>query len=350
MSDERAYDIDIPAISIPEARVYAHSTRMSDFATPDVERIVKPETELRRHVVEIRLVDGDSKTNVENHPEPSSPLDRLKYRVKRSLHRREPVIDLGKRFALDMRFSFTGNFAHLIHDVLGPLRLIEQTLEQDSTVESSPIHVILPKKAPEIALRVLEFAGVPTICTDGTVRGRLVSITQELNICLLPHLVRQPMDTWTAPTPDRVFVSRRGARSILNENSVTNFLVSEGFERVYMEDLPIGQQWSMLGNASEVVGIHGAGLASLGFSTHRSHGVGPRFRLIELFSPGFASSCFRDYAAVLGGSWVGVRGKITPEVVRDLDFLDQERAHENASFEVDLDSLAEALKYARSGS
>ncbi len=129
---------------------------------------------------------------------------------------------------------------------------------------------------------------------------------------------------------------------------MTDFLRAEGFERVYMEDIPIAQQWTMLGNAKEVVGIHGAGLSSLGFSARRAKQGGPRFRLIELFSAGFASSCFRDYAAVLEGTWVGVRGKITPEIVRDLDLRGESRAHDHASFEIDIDSLAEALAHSRS--
>ena len=125
------------------------------------------------------------------------------------------------------------------------------------------------------------------------------------------------------------------------------FLDSEGFERVYMEDLSITHQWSLLGQASEIVGIHGAGLSSIGFSIQRPMPDGPRFRLIELYSPGFSSSCYRDYAAVLDGSWTGVRGKITPEVVRDLDLRGDSRAHANAPFEVDLESLEEALSCAR---
>ena len=348
MKVDRAYDIEVPAVPIPETRVFAHGTRMSDFDSPSIERIIKPASEIRRHVVEIRLGSGDSLTNIENHPVPSAASERLKYEVKRALHRREPAIELGDRIALDLRFSFMGNYAHLIHDVLGPLQLIAETLEADSSVPSAPLHLVLPQKLPPIAARVLEFAGVPFLRTDGIVRGRLLTITQELNIALLPYLVHQPFEEWPHPTPERVFVSRRGARSLINEEAVTEFLGAEGFERVYMEDLPIAQQWTMLENAKEIVGIHGAGLSSLGFSARRPRPAGPRFRLIELFSAGFASSCFRDYAAVLDGQWVGVRGKITPEIVRDLDLRGDSRAHDHASFEVDLDSLAEALAYSRS--
>lgn len=347
MNVDRVHNIDIPAVPIPETRVFAYQTRMSDFDTPSIERIIKPETEMPNHTAQIRLAVENTPTAAECRAVPKSPTQRLRYEVKRYLHSREPRIDLGDKVAMDFRFSHTGNYAHLIHDVLGPLRMVERALMEDSFLSGSPINVILPLKAPPLALKVLGQAGVPVICTNSVVSGRLISITQELNVALLPNLVHQPFETWPDPTPEKVYVSRRGVRSVINEDEVARFLADEGFVRVYMEDLPIPQQWSMLGNAKEVVGIHGAGLSSLGFSIHRPRDEGPRFRLVELFSAGFSSSCFREYAAVLGGTWVGVRGQVTPEIVRDLDVLGRNRAHDQASFKVDVNSLSEALSYSR---
>jgi len=346
---DRTYELDVPAFQLPETRVYGHSTRMSDFDSPEIERILKPAHDVPAHHVRIEVRSGESKTHVDQHPVPDGLVGRAKHEIKRQLHRRAATVDMGNAFALDMRFAYTGNFAHLVHDVIGPLRLIEQVLEDDSSVERAPIHVVLPRKAPVLAKRVLETAGIPTVCTDGRVRGRRVSITQQLNLAHLPLLARQPFERDPEPVPERLFVARRGERVVLNEDEVTAFLAQEGYERVYMEDYSIARQWQMLAEAQDVVGIHGAGLASLGFSAHRPVGALPRFRLVELFSPGFSSSCFRFYTAVLGGTWVGVRGKITPAVVRDLDMLGHARAHDMASFEVDLDALREALDFSRDG-
>ena len=347
MRFERSYEVKIPAVPIPETRVFAHATRMSDFASPEIERILKPASELRQHTVTIEVRSGNSLTAAENHPVPTAAYPRLKHEIKSRLHQATPVVNLGDQYGLDMRFRFLGNYAHLIHDVIGPVRLIERTLEADANAPTRPVHVIMPKNAPPLAKKVLDFAGIPTLATDGAVTGDLISITQELNLTLLSHLRRQPVEAWSTPTPERVFVARRGARSIENMEAVTRFLADQGFTRIYMEDLAIGEQWSTLAFAKEIVGIHGAGLANLGFSIHNDAAQTPRFRLVELFSPGFSSSCFRDYAGVLDGRWVGVRGRITPEVVQELDILDRPRAHENACFTVDLDSLSEALEYVR---
>ena len=345
------YRVDLPEIQVPPTRVYAHATRMSDFDSPDVERIMKPAYALPTHPLVIDAHEGLSATHVETRPAPDSPLARLKHAIKQRLHARRPLVEIGDGFALETRFMFLGNYAHLIHDLIAPLRLIERTLDERGA-GSGPVHVILPANAPALAVRVLDHAGIPWIATDGAVRGRILRASQELNIALLGELAHQPASLPASPVEERVYVSRRGARTVLNDDAVTSFLAERGYVRFFMEDLSVGDQWALLGTARDIVGIHGAGLSSLGLSagrtpeTHPDGRPAPRFRLVELFSPGFSSTCFREYAAVLDGRWVGVRGRITAEVVRDLDELGNTRAHDMASFEVDLTALEEALDYA----
>ncbi len=347
---DKEYRVDLPEIPVPATRVYAHSTRMSDFDSPDIERILKPAYALPAHALRITLREGLSSTHVETRARPHATIPRLKYEVKRRLHGRQPVVDLSDGFALETRFMFLGNYAHLVHDLIAPLRCIERTLAAEGVGEG-PIHVVLPAEAPPLAVRVLEEAGIPWLATDGAVRGRILTASQELNIALLDELTHQPASLPGAPVHDRVFVSRRGRRTVLNDDAVTAFLAERGYVRTFMEDLSVTDQWALLGTAREIVGIHGAGLSSLGFSALRAQEIdsegspAPRFRLVELFSPGFSSTCFREYAAVLDGRWVGVRGQITPDVVRDLDVQGNNRAHDMASFEVDLAALEEALDY-----
>ncbi len=342
---ERIYDIEIPAHTMAETMTYAHRTRVADFMVPAVEHILQPEHVLPAHQKTITLETCRSLTAGENRRVDSGPLGPLKHKVRKAVHAVVPDVDLGQTYALDMRSQDMWNVAHIIHDALGPLRFIEQILAADDTVPTRPVHLILPKKAPPIALRFFEEAGVPVVCTDGAVLADQLAITQEFNLAALPSLEHQPVEPWDTELPKKVYISRRGGRSVLNEPQVHALLRERGYERIYPEDLSISQQWSLLGNATDVVGIHGAGLAALGFSSRRPRGAEPRFRLIELFSPGYANTCFRIYAAVLGGTWVGVRGKLTPEIIEDLDVRGEPLAHHMSSFEVDLESLELALAH-----
>jgi hypothetical protein len=340
---DQLYEINIDTSHMPETMMYGHSTRLADFSTPAVEHILQPELEVPAHTVTITVTTGLSFTRGQHRVVPNDPVGRAKHRLRRELHARIPEIDLGNSYSLDMRFADMSNIAHLIHDLLGPFRFVERTLEAHAA-GGKPIHVILPKKAPGIALRVLKLAGISAVCTDGAVRAHNIKITHECNISLLANLERQTF-AWAEETPKKIFISRRGTRVLINEEEVTRFLTDKGYTRLYVEDFELNHQWALLGNATHIVGIHGAGLAALGFSACRPRTDLPRYRLVELFGPGYVNNCFRFYSAILDGRWTGVRGKITPEVIRDLDLNADIMSHQHSNFELDLESLELALQH-----
>lgn len=349
--ETKEIEAPVPAVHVPETRTFGFTTRLADFDTPQIERIVRPAATLPNPTPRIRVQARETGTHAEVRGRPDAPFDRLKHEVKRVLHRRIAPMDLPDDvFGLDMRAHFLNNHAHLVHEMLAPLRFIEHALEAYPDVARRPIQVLLGSNPWPIATRFLEAAGVPFLTTDGPVRGTFVEIDGHHDVSLIPFLERQPLEGWSEPTPKRVYVSRRPHyRAVLNEDEVVDFLEAEGYQRVFMEDYPLEQQWALLVEAEEIVGIHGAGLAGLAFAAARPETWETRPRVVELYSPGYSNSCFRDYAAGVGAPWVGVRGRITADIVRDLDERGDIRAHHGAHFDVDLGSLRMALEYARSG-
>jgi hypothetical protein len=67
--------------------------------------------------------------------------------------------------------------------------------------------------------------------------------------------------------------------------------------------------------------------------------------VIEVFGAGYSVDMYRRYAAVMNGHWCGVRGQITPEIIRDLDMKSEARAHQASSFRIDPETLEMALEY-----
>lgn len=347
--EEIELSVPVPMIPVPETRTFGFTTRLVDFGAPQVEPIIRPATTLPNQTPRVRLFSGETRTHVEVRGHHGGTMERLKYGIKRRLHARVAPAELpADVLGLDVRRHFLGNHAHLVHLVLAPLRYLEHALETEPNASPRPIHVIVGENPPALATRFLESAGVPWIETDGQVRGDLIEMEGHHAIALIPFLERQPWQGASERTPKRVYVSRRGDyRGILNEDAVLGLLEAEGFTRVYMEDYPLPLQWAMLVEAEEIVGIHGAGLAGIGFAAAVPERRDARARVIELYSAGFSSSCFRDYSAAVGSHWVGVRGRVTSEIVRDLDERGDIRAHDGASFEVDLEALRMALEYSR---
>src|SRR5262249_25954966 len=147
-----------------------------------------------------------------------------------------------------------------------------------------------------------------------------------------------PIEGYQAHTPERVFLSRKGPRSLLNEAEVAALLERYGFRKVYFEDIPIAEQWSIARNARVVVGLHGAALASLVFNRG---GV----TLVELFHPGYVVDMYRHLTNVVGGTWVGVTGQMPGNLVRELDEKGNARSFAAASTRIDPGALERALRF-----
>lgn len=91
----------------------------------------------------------------------------------------------------------------------------------------------------------------------------------------------------------RLYVSRgrTGARGIVNEAELIDFLSLSGFQVVIAENMTIRQQASLFSIASVVLGPHGAGLSNIAFCQ-------PGTRVIELFSSHIAP-CFWSISEVM---------------------------------------------------
>ena len=93
---------------------------------------------------------------------------------------------------------------------------------------------------------------------------------------------------WAGPTP-RIFISRRGPRSIVNETEVLRALRPLGFQRHRLESMPLAEQIALFHRAECVIGPHGAGLTNLAFCR-------PRTKVVEIGTPYRPWACFYEIA------------------------------------------------------
>ena len=86
---------------------------------------------------------------------------------------------------------------------------------------------------------------------------------------------------------ERLFISRNMAKSrrIVNESEIDEVLVRHGFRKIFLEELPILEQFSLFSTASHIIAPHGAGLANLAFASEGA-------RVLELFARGSLNACY----------------------------------------------------------
>jgi hypothetical protein len=110
--------------------------------------------------------------------------------------------------------------------------------------------------------------------------------------------------------PKRLYISRAKARwrkfSDESEANITALFEAEGFERVFLEEMPFTRQVQLLAGAEFIAGLHGAGLTNILFSDAKA--------LLELHNPmevrpyfaWIARELHMDYAYVIGSLRCGL--------------------------------------------
>jgi hypothetical protein len=237
-------------------------------------------------------------------------------------------------YILDSRYETDGNIAHILTRVVPRLLAAKKMCDR--------VTVVLRSNASNMGKNVYQLLGASILCTDKDINGKLIlanddeaGIYEGLYTTLFGELA---FEGFNHQTPEKVFISRKGTRSLMNESEVEQTLQAYGFEKYYFEDIPISEQWSVARNAKVIVGMHGAALSSLVFNSNK-------VKLIELFHPGYVVDMYRNMANAVGGSWCGVSGKITEDVIGKLDFKQEARGFALTPTQIDINSQRRALEY-----
>jgi capsular polysaccharide biosynthesis protein len=108
-------------------------------------------------------------------------------------------------------------------------------------------------------------------------------------------------------TNDRkIYISRQKARQrrIVNENELLSIIIEHGFEMVFAEDLTFREQAKLFGQASCILGVHGAGLTNMIFANS-----GCEVLEIQLDDPNCSRSHYWMMASILGHRYNCVVGE-----------------------------------------
>ena len=84
--------------------------------------------------------------------------------------------------------------------------------------------------------------------------------------------------------------------------------------------------------------MHGVALSSLLFNSNTA-------KLLELFHPGYVIDMYRNMANVVGGTWGGVSGKITEDVIGQLDFKQEARGLARTRTKIEINSVRMTGEY-----
>lgn len=184
----------------------------------------------------------------------------------------------GAFFHLDSEFR--GHFGHALTEQIARLWAWEEAKREEPALRAL---VLTNRKRTTIAeweYQLYEAAGIPRsslVLADGPVRvERLLTGTPMFSQPEYVHagitdVYRAIGDRLAAQAPDReysprIFCSRRlSKRSCHNTPEVEAFFADRGFEIVYPEDHPLGEQVQMFRRADDIAGFGGSGMFTMAF-------------------------------------------------------------------------------------
>lgn len=230
----------------------------------------------------LTLVSNEARSGRPHDPLKSGPREL----TKRALDKFAKPIPLG--FYFDTRAHEPNNISHLLLNIV-PLCLLAREAVEDVTFVFGTVQ-------PRFR-EMLNYFGIEPLCTYRSVTGQALTFHLSRQISQFPieTIIDYPFnilaeDIYKDFVEERVgakkiFVSRRGKRSLINEAEVCTFLEARGYTTVYFEDHSIADQISIMQAADDIVAIHGAAMAYLALKEH----IGS---VIELLPPTVYHSLF----------------------------------------------------------
>ena len=173
------------------------------------------------------------------------------------------------QYVFDARDNSPNNIAHLMMQTI-PFCL------QARKLVGNDIAFIFTKMAPPFAQLLHEFNIKPIICnrkinasiikisgTRGHAAHNIVKVFDCPTTTFLPNIYQHCQFVSGLIGMQKIFISRRGNRGLVNQQAVEALLIARGYQVVFMEDYSLAVQLGIASEANEIVAIHGASMGML---------------------------------------------------------------------------------------
>jgi capsular polysaccharide biosynthesis protein len=241
---------------------------------------------------------------------------------------------------VDTRHCEPNNIAHLLLDIIPLCLLIRRALETD------PVFIFGSLGRPFREL--LSVFQIDPICSNRRASGRRVEAfaSRELAqyraiipecpfIELLGSSYEGLLDDVPKTGSDKLFISRKGPRALINDHEVRKSLEAVGFRTAYFEEMSIREQISAVLSAKDVVCIHGAAMGYLALKRSFT-------QIVELLPPNVYHNLFPIAVGRNAKRYV----QLSPKFDDDVQFsgwADILR-HKQTPFAVDVGQLRSAMQ------
>lgn len=319
----------LPDYQTKPAEIISPPSFLIDRFVPDCEIIALPQK---------RVAGGTLALSLAQIIQEPKPVTGLKQRLRRVSPKSRQMPGL----FCDLRHHTPQNWAHFLNNHLP--YIFTACAEMD--LAWSDVTLVLPEACPGYIRAAAAIFGFELVATDDLLQGQALLIEAD------PWTgCRSVRDAWVdipqvvasldllpkkRALPEKVFLTRRTTRQLLNAAEIEAWLSARGFVTLVPEELSAADQMRLFREAREIVAIHGAALAPLLYCP----AAGKLERLIELMPCGHMTDVYRVIADKVGVQWTAVRGRMKPEYIAPAYDFDKPFAQFSQDpFAVDLTAL-----------
>jgi len=201
---------------------------------------------------------------------------------------------VGNKNELYFPISNPSNYFHWMIDELPWLLRAKAHSEEIRYVHSRPLE--------KYKREILDFLGIRSTKTAPWIEVPRILVPafrqhsgefSRKNIEIVRKTLLQSTVIHNRKSRERIYVSRRKSRrSLKNELRLEEYLRTNGFEILFLEEMSFLDQTHLFQSAEYVMSPHGAALANLIFCRKGT-------KVVEIFDPTYSNPCFRDLSEVL---------------------------------------------------
>lgn len=336
-------ELRVPEFKSGQNWLITARTYLVDRGLPKVERILLPPAVYPGGKLNFSIDNSETVTRSQNL--------RRRHRIWNRIFGEQPARSVSRNLIVDFRSHHPSNWSHALNSHLPLAFYLQGELQKDC--QGRKFDLLFDENIPSYIINIFEYFGFSSLRYSGPVVGQVLeydaipfacinAIARDvISRCVISNTRYSELYEHDKSLPKKVFISRKDSRRLINEAEVEALLASDGYMKIYAEDLSIKDQLKLFIHATDIVAIHGAALAPLLFRP----GGDLKLNLVEIFTAGHLSSHFRAMADIIGANWIGVRGLIQPRMVESSYNHDRPfTKYSLSSFEVDIESLKLAME------
>ncbi|MDY6993414.1 MAG: glycosyltransferase 61 family protein, partial [Pseudomonadota bacterium] len=221
---------DENTLVVPESRLFLYPTKVSISSLyPRIKEVILPETKIQKKLETEKTFNCNYRVTFENRKNKRGKFNQLKKFFKNPIKSDGILIDIRDECY---------NIAHFLIRIIPHAFIVKE--------EYKDFKFILSPRVPKYIIELLQFVNIPFVLTNDKIEGNIITLASKEKsfhyflgyfkiIYSKSKLMEEEKRAEKEKCIEKVFISRKKTRKLVNEAEIEEFLKKKGFYKYYFE-------------------------------------------------------------------------------------------------------------------